>query len=73
MRFATEQEAYDFLAQTTIPRFYSFEAVLCQADAANERLMPRVPVHNAGLMDKRRAAPRRTCPDRRLIHATRAI
>jgi hypothetical protein len=28
-RFASEQEAMDFLAQTTVPRIYNFEAVLC--------------------------------------------
>lgn len=66
MKFANEQEAYDFLAQTTIPRFYRFEAVLCQSDTASERPAPGVPVHNAGLMDKRQPGSRRTCPDRRI-------
>ena len=71
MRFATEQEAYDFLSQTTIPRFYNFEAVLCQPDTASGRPAPGVPVHNAGLIDKRQAGSRRTCPDRRLDHTIR--
>lgn len=29
-RFPSEQEAMDFLAQTTVPRIYNFEAVLCR-------------------------------------------
>lgn len=29
-RFTSEQEAMDFLAQTTVPRIYSFETVLCR-------------------------------------------
>ncbi|MBI4206669.1 MAG: hypothetical protein HY527_16735 [Betaproteobacteria bacterium] len=29
-RFASEQDAMDYLAQTTIPGIYRFEAVLCQ-------------------------------------------
>lgn len=28
-RFASERDAMDFLAQTTIPRIYQIEAVLC--------------------------------------------
>ena len=28
-RFNSEQEAMDFLALTTVPRMYTFEAVLC--------------------------------------------
>lgn len=71
MRFATEQEAYDFLAQTTIPRLYRFEAVLCQPDTASRRPAPGVPLHNAGLIDKRQAGSRRTCPDRRIDRTIR--
>jgi len=29
-RFASERDAMDFLAQTTIPRIYQIEAVLCR-------------------------------------------
>lgn len=29
-RFSSEQDAMDYLAQTTIPGIYRFEAVLCQ-------------------------------------------
>lgn len=29
-RFGSQEDAMDFLAQTTVPRIYSFEAVLCR-------------------------------------------
>lgn len=48
MRFATEQEACDFLVQTTIPRLYKFETVLCQPDTASGRPAHGVPVQTAG-------------------------
>jgi hypothetical protein len=44
MRFATEQKAYDFLAQTTLPRLYKFEAVLSTSGTA----APGTPVKRAG-------------------------
>ena len=44
MRFATEHEAYDFVSQTTIPRLYKFEAVLCQPGTTSRRPNPGVPV-----------------------------
>ena len=44
MRFSTEQEAYDFVSQTTIPRLYNFEAVLCQPGTTSRRPNTGVPV-----------------------------
>jgi hypothetical protein len=71
IRFATEQEACDYLSQTTILRFYDFEAVLCRPDEGNGRPAPCAAVHSASLIDKRQMASRRTCPDRRVNHAIR--
>ena len=36
-RFTSEQEAMDFLAQTTVPRIYRFEAVLCNYSPPSAR------------------------------------
>lgn len=69
LRFATEQEACDFLAQTTIIRFYDFEAVLCEPDLTSGKPAPSPPAHHRGLIDKRQSGSRRTCPDRRINHA----
>lgn len=48
MRFSNEQEAYDFLAQTTIPRLYKFEAVWCRSDTTSGRQGPGVSDRSAG-------------------------
>ena len=47
MRFATEQEAYDFLAQTTIPRLYKFETVSCRPGTTSGRPAPGAPIKSA--------------------------
>lgn len=39
-KFETREQAFDFLAQTTLPRLYNFEPVLCQATDPGQSNVP---------------------------------